>query len=126
MQENLRRLLESRRRERENVVAQTRRYAEELRKKLGRVTVILYGSYVRGDFNLWSDVDVLVISEAFEKMRPLKRYDLIMDITPPGFEPKLLTPKEAMKQLAKPWWRKALEHSIVLVDDYGIAKHFRI
>jgi predicted nucleotidyltransferase len=40
------------------------RKAFEWARGLGsRVTAILIGSYARGDFNLWSDVDIILISE---------------------------------------------------------------
>jgi len=60
--------------------------AERLASKLGKITVILHGSYARGDFNLWSDIDVIVVSERFKGMRPLDRYDLIADLLGPGLE----------------------------------------
>ncbi|MCE4613757.1 MAG: nucleotidyltransferase domain-containing protein [Desulfurococcales archaeon] len=97
-------------------------YAEELRQALGRATVILYGSYARGDFNVWSDVDVIIVSEAFEGRRFLQRQALIPD--PPegleGLSPIPWTPGEARVMLRKPAWRKALKNAIVVIDDYSI------
>lgn len=37
-----------------------------------KATVILIGSYARGDFNLWSDVDILLISESLSG-NPIER-----------------------------------------------------
>ena len=102
------------------VIEEASRIVNELRKVLGKVTVILYGSYVRGDFNLWSDVDIIIISDRFSNVPPLERYDLVMRLLPGGYEPKLWTVEEARKQLSKPWWREALKYSIVLADDYGL------
>ena len=62
------------------MINEVKEFAEEVKKKLGKVTVVLYGSYARGDFNLWRDVDILLISDAFKNIRFLDRYDL--------FEPK--------------------------------------
>jgi len=40
------------------------------------VTAVLVDSYARGDFNLWSDVDVLLISDSFPE-RPLERLKML-------------------------------------------------
>ncbi len=103
------------------MLGEARRVAGELKRRLRRATVILHGSYSRGDFNLWSDVDLLVISEEFSGIPPLERIDAIQDLLPPGFEAVCLAPEEARIQLEKPWWKKALGEAVVLVDDYGIA-----
>ncbi len=119
---DLEKVLRERKRVQEEVLDTARRFVEELRRRLGKVTVILYGSYARGDFNLWSDVDIIVISDAFRNIPPLKRYNLVMEFTPPKFELKLWTTEEARTLLSKPWWREALKHRIVLADDYDILK----
>ncbi len=95
-------------------------YSRRLREELGRVTVILYGSYARGDYNLWSDIDLLVVSEKFRNVRILDRYDLIPQ-PPPGVEPVPLTPEEFVKNLEKNAWLKALrDKSVILIDDYNL------
>lgn len=96
-------------------------YARLLRRRLGPVAVVLHGSYARGDFNLWSDVDVIVVSPAYRGVRPLDRYEAT-PTPPPGFELIPWTPEEARLQLARPAWRQALArgHAIV-VDDVGLA-----
>ena len=116
-------MLRERKRIQEEVLATARKFVEELRRRLGKVTVILYGSYARGDFNLWSDVDLIVISDAFRNIPPLRRYDLVLEYAPPKFELKLWTVEEARAQLSKPWWREALRHRIVLSDDYDLLRH---
>lgn len=120
MRNGLGRELRRREEERGKVLALARKLTEVLRSKLGRVTVVLYGSYARGDFNLWSDVDIVIISDKFLEVPPLKRYDMIMDLLPPKFEAKLWTPDEARKLLSKPWWREALKRRVVLADDYNL------
>lgn len=55
--------LRRRRREREELVERARRFAGELPAALGVRAVAVVGSVARGDFNLWSDVDVLVVAE---------------------------------------------------------------
>ncbi|NPA23807.1 MAG: nucleotidyltransferase domain-containing protein [Crenarchaeota archaeon] len=113
-------IIKERLEEQKKVIEEASRIVNELKKVLGKVTVVLYGSYVRGDFNLWSDIDIIIISERFNSIPPLERYDLVMRLLPARYEPKLWTVEEAKKQLGKPWWREALKHSIVLADDYGL------
>ena len=105
------------------VLEQLKRWVERLRARLGKATVILYGSYARGDFNLWSDVDVIIVSEAFEGTRFTRRWLLIEPTQPPpGVEAVAWTPREAAERLSKPAWRHALSHGcIVLLDDYSLA-----
>ena len=116
-------ILERRRRERERVIGLLRAYAGELRRALGRVTVILFGSYARGDFNVWSDVDVIVVSEAFEGLRFPQRQAMLPD--PPegleGLSAITWTPAEARVMVGKPAWRKALKDSIIIADDHELA-----
>jgi Nucleotidyltransferase domain. len=64
--------------ERERVIRGLRIYADRLRIRLGGLTMILYGSYARGDFNLWSDVDVLIISEYFRGRNFVTRCIILM------------------------------------------------
>jgi predicted nucleotidyltransferase len=89
-------------------LARVERTAERLGGRLGRVTVLLHGSYARGDFNVWSDIDVIVASEAFRGVRQLDRYDIVAGLLEPGIEPILLTPEELIDILDKPSWRQAL------------------
>ena len=103
------------------MINELRDYAAKLRDRFGRLTVILYGSYTRGDFNLWSDVNVLIISEHFRGTDFVTRCVKLND-APPKLEPICWTPEEAFKALAKPWWREALKHHVVIIDDYKIAK----
>ncbi len=99
-----------------------RKVGENLAKSLGRVTVILHGSYARGDFNLWSDIDLLVVSDAFRGVRVLDRYDVVSELLEPGVEAVLLTPQEFEELVKKPSWRHALARGAVMVrDDYGFA-----
>lgn len=96
---------------------------ERLAAGLGGVTVILHGSYARGDFNVWSDIDLIVVSKRFEGVRVLDRYELISDLLDPGVEVVPMTPGELARQLAKPAWRQAFSRGAVIVrDDYGLAK----
>ena len=105
-----------------DALARAEATAGRLASKLGRVTVVLHGSYARGDFNVWSDIDLIVVSEAFEGVRFLDRYDLIMDALDPGVEAIPVTPREIEAMLSKPAWRQALARGSVIVrDDHGLA-----
>ena len=108
-------IIERRKREQERVIKSVQDWARSLPFKS---TVILVGSYARGDFNLWSDIDVVLIAEFTEP--PLERLKKID--APPGFEVIPLTPKEFIEQLKKrnPLVLEAIEHGIVVRDDYNI------
>ena len=80
-------IIEKRRRQREEMIERVTEFARQLNNKC---TVLLIGSYARGDFNLWSDVDLLIIGDfTGNPLQRLKNIDL-----PAGFEAILLTPEE--------------------------------
>ncbi len=91
-----------------------REAAEKLRRALGDATVILHGSYARGDFNRWSDIDLVVVSPRFRGIRVLDRYNLLPPL-PPRLELVLLTPEEFGEALRKPVWRQALRRGAYIV-----------
>ncbi|MEB2835682.1 MAG: nucleotidyltransferase domain-containing protein [Desulfurococcales archaeon] len=99
------------------VLSRVEELAGRLRARLGPVTLVLHGSYARGDFNLWSDVDVIIVSPAFEGLRVLDRYDPLLDLLPPGFEAIPMTPRELRRALEKPAWRQALARGYIIVAD---------
>ena len=95
-------------------------YATRLREQLGQVTVILHGSYARGDFNLWSDIDLVVVSSRFEGIRPLDRYEELPE-QPPQVEIIPLSLDEFKKLIKKPAWIQAMRRgAVIIVDDYGL------
>ena len=108
-------LIERRRRLRERVILEAKEWALGLPF---RATAVLIGSYARGDFNLWSDVDVILISEL--KGSPVERLSRI-DF-PPGFEVIPLTPEEflRLKKRRDPIALEAEKKGVVLRDDYGL------
>ncbi len=95
-------------------------YARLVEARLGRAAVILYGSFARGDFNLWSDVDMLVVSDAFRGVRPLDRYDMLPAVE--RIEPVPVTPGELERMLEKPAWRQALRDAVIVVDRLGVGE----
>lgn len=61
MKVDARRVLERRRAAQRALVGRAERFAGALGADLGVSAVVVFGSVARGDFNLWSDVDVLVV-----------------------------------------------------------------
>jgi len=57
------RVLERRRAERQRLIGRAQEFAACLDPGLGARAVAVFGSVARGDFNVWSDVDVLVVAE---------------------------------------------------------------
>lgn len=55
--------LERRRDEREERLARAREHVERLNERMSVIGAAVAGSVSRGDFNLWSDVDVVVVSD---------------------------------------------------------------
>jgi predicted nucleotidyltransferase len=98
------------------VIEGAREFARSLE---GPVSAILVGSYARGDFSAWSDVDILLIGK-FEG-RPPERLERVR--APPGFEVIPLTPEEAVRAAEKgnPLLVEAAERGVVLRDDLGMA-----
>ena len=108
---------------RREVLEKLCRFVRLLRRRFAKLTLILYGSYARGDFNAWSDVDVILVWEGFGSKRLPERYELLRDTLYMIDEPLELipwTPREARIMLEKSTWRKALQDCMVLADDYGI------
>lgn len=72
----------------EDVLEILRSFAEEVRRLLGDADVYLFGSYARCDWLEDSDIDVVVISDAFEGLDVGRRYALVRRLLPPdrGFE----------------------------------------
>lgn len=93
-------VLEERRAERERRIAKAREFAEKAARELGPITVWVYGSVARGDFNLWSDVDVFLVAKNLPG-HPLDRFALLFRWAPPGVEPRGFTLEEFQAALAK-------------------------
>ena len=115
-------VLEKRRRQRETFLNMARTYAGELRVRLGQLTAIVYGSVSRGDFNLGSDVDVLIISEGLPH-HPLERMEVLYSCHAPPLEPKGYTHTEFRTLLVKrnAAFAEILKDGIVVADDLGLA-----
>ena len=104
-----------RRAEREGLMARARQFADGLDPALGVKAVVVFGSVARGDFNVWSDVDVLVVAERLPES-PLDRLDAL-GLRPPAVQPVAWTPEELRRQLERGnrIAREALERGVWLV-----------
>jgi len=118
----LERVIEERLRAREGAVQEAREFAKCVSEKLGEVTAILFGSYARGDFNEWSDVDVLVVARDLPR-NPLERLDLVRNclVRFPRVEPVIVTVEEFVRMRGRnPAVVEAVEVGVPLVDDLGL------
>jgi predicted nucleotidyltransferase len=117
----LERVIEERRRLREKAIKTAREFARCVSSKLGEVVVVVYGSYARGDFNEWSDIDVLVVAKSSLPVNPLKRLDLVAECLAetPGVECVLLTPLEFKILVRKrnPIALSALREGVLVTGD---------
>lgn len=110
------RIIEKRKLLRKKAAGLVKMWAKGLKFKS---TVILHGSYARGDFNFWSDIDVILIAETNKPVH--KRLE---DIDYPSeLEIVFLTPLEFLKLLEKkePYIIEAMEKGIIIKDDFNIS-----
>ena len=92
-------VLDRRRQEQRALVERAQVFADGLDPQLGVEAVVVFGSVARGDFNLWSDVDVLVIAEHVADGW-LERIVSVGE--PPALvQPMVWTPAEWTEQLAR-------------------------
>ncbi len=88
-----------RRAEREALVDRARAYTAELDPALGARAAVVFGSVARGDFNLWSDIDVLIVAERLPD-RAIARLEAL-GAPPPRVQALAWTPAEWRRQLAR-------------------------
>ncbi len=94
------------------------KYSKVASIKLGKFTGVLYGSMARGDNNIWSDIDFLVISDKLPE-NPLKRLEFLYSLTETPIEVKGYTRKEFLKMIEKrnPIALDSLVEGKIIVDD---------
>lgn len=93
-----------------------RKYIKELEKNSIPIRkAVLFGSYAAGGSNEWSDIDIALVSEAFEGMRIKDRnkirkitLSISMDLSPLPFRPEDFTSEN-------PFAREILENGISIV-----------
>lgn len=110
-----------RRAERDQLIARARRWVHGLDARIGVRAAVVFGSVARGDFNLWSDVDLLVVADgAFGA--PHRRTASLGD-RPPLVQPVLWTPEEwdTAEARGNPIAVEAVEHGVWLVGSPEVA-----
>ncbi len=108
-------VLARRRSEREALLDLARGYVNELPESLGLVAAVVVGSVARGDFNVWSDVDVLIVARHLPERDP-DRLRLLLELAPAGVQPVGWTPEELRMGLARgnPIAKEALRDGVTL------------
>ena len=87
-------------REREERIDIARRYAAELSRRLAVQRIAVAGSVARGDFNVWSDIDVVIVAEELPA-RAADRAALLLEGAPAWLQPIGFTPGEYRRELAR-------------------------
>ncbi len=92
-------IIDRRRAEQARLVEQGERFAAQLDPALGIRAVVVFGSVARGDFNVWSDIDVLVVADEL----PPRRLDRLRALgsRPAPVQPVAWTPAELRRELAR-------------------------
>ncbi|MEM0373629.1 MAG: nucleotidyltransferase domain-containing protein [Sulfolobaceae archaeon] len=112
-------IITKRERERREVIEKAKIYVNSLK---GKYSAFLIGSYARGDFNVWSDIDILLIGDF--KGNPVERL-LELDF-PPGFEVIPINEDEFNSALRKnkPIIWDVKNNGIILRDDLNLCKKY--
>lgn len=115
--------VEDRRRERERLIGVAREYVNRLSQRLDVKAAAVAGSVARGDFNVWSDVDVVVIAEDLPPRIPDRGAVLIAD-APAGVQPVGFTPEELLQAVEKrnALAVEAIESGIPLAGEQFLAR----
>jgi uncharacterized protein len=66
----------------------------DLGDRLAIVAAVVVGSVARGDFNLWSDTDVVLVVDGALPSRAIDRLELADTGRHPGIQPALYSPDE--------------------------------
>ena len=108
--------------ERERLIALAHAYVEQLSTRVTPLAAIVAGSVARGDFNVWSDVDVVIVARELPT-RALDRISLLTADAPAGVQPIGYTPAELAKERRRgnELVRSALSDGIVLVGQEFLA-----
>jgi predicted nucleotidyltransferase len=107
--------LAERRDERTNLLAVARAYVDDLARRVPVLGAAVVGSVARGDFNVWSDIDVLVVVERLPDRLP-ERLELLCAGAPGRVQPAGFTPAELARarRRANPLVREMDEIGVVL------------
>jgi hypothetical protein len=119
-------VLAERRRERERLIDLAREYVESLAARHPVDAAVVVGSVARGDFNVWSDVDVVVVAEGLPERAP-DRVGFLLEAAPPGIQPVGFSRSEFRRALAKRsrLAHEALDRGVVLLGE-GLIGSLRV
>ena len=92
--------VEERRREQERLLELARRHVRVLASRLSLRAAAVVGSVARGDFNVWSDVDLVVVADELPDL-PAERTRLLLSGAPRGVQPVGFTPRDLEAGLAR-------------------------
>lgn len=92
-------VLGRRRRERDELLGRAETFASGLPAHLDVRAIVVFGSVARGDFNKWSDVDVLVVAEGCAGT-PMERHAHLEPV-PGRVQPVVWTRAELSERLAR-------------------------
>jgi predicted nucleotidyltransferase len=111
--------LAARRREQAGLLELARAYVERLRGRVPVRAAAVVGSVARGDFNLWSDVDVVVVAEGLPERIPDRSATLVAD-APPRVQPVGFLPEEFRVAWRKgnPLAREAADGVVLVGKEY--------
>jgi hypothetical protein len=108
--------LAERTRERERLIELARGYVERLAARRPLWAAAVVGSVARGDFNVWSDVDIVVVVEDLPERAP-ERGRVLAEDAPGGVQPIGFTPDEfeAALERGNPLVQEAATTDVVLL-----------
>ncbi len=114
-------IIRERKKRRRRAIESSKRFIDKIVERFGYLTAIMVGSYARGDFNEWSDIDILIIVDRCDE-NPLRRYNDIIKVMAEmeeAIEPIIITKEEFKRGLEKrnPMIMEALRSGIRLRDD---------
>jgi len=110
--------LAARRGERDRLIGLARAYVERLSARMPVLAAAVVGSVARGDFNVWSDVDVVVVCDDLPERVPDRGAVLSAD-APAGVQAVGFTGEEFAAALAKgnPLAGSVLEEGVILAGE---------
>lgn len=104
--------------QREAALRAARAFAEAVAQSYAPLCAVLFGSFARGDFHDGSDLDVLLISEAFPGSTR-ERERVLYDLSPGGIDIFAYRPGEFRRLLGSnhptAWF--GVREGVVLLDD---------
>ncbi len=109
--------------EQEQLIARARNYVARLSKRLDVLAAVVAGSVARGDFNVWSDIDVVVVAEDLPE-RAVDRIGLLLEDSPGRVQPFGYTPEElaAEHRRGNVLVRSALSEGVIITGDELLAR----